>query len=208
MPVIRTRNATSAFDDEEDDQQDEEEDDQQEDEEDLDNADDVSKESAKVDFEDKDITMEESTRSRLAAEEAGPVTHRSFGLTPAQPTLNALTTITSNLTQDNVTAEKSAKRIQSDTIPAPPSPKRARLETIPQPKVPTQEVGLTTSMASATLEISNEPRTVLQSTASTVAGPTSLSAPRTEPSADDADSGDDDDDFGALVLGQDSDDED
>jgi len=200
MPVIRTRNAASAFDDEEDDQQ--------EDEQDLDNADDVSEESAKVDFEDRDITMEESTRSRLAAEEAGPVTHRSFGLTPAQPTLNALTTITSNLTQDNVTAEKSAKRIQSDTIPAPPSPKRVRLETVPQPKVPTQEVGLTTSTASATLETSNEPRTVLQSTASTVAGPTSLSAPRTEPSADDADSGDDDDDFGALVLGQDSDDED
>ena len=199
MPVIRTRNATSAFDDEEDDQQ--------EDEEDLDNADDVSEESAKVDFEDRDIAMEESTRSRLATEEAGPVTHRSSGLTPAQPTLNALTTITSNLTQDNVTAEKSAKRIQSDTIPAPPSPKRARLETISQPKVPIQEVGLTTNMASATLETSNEPRTVLQSTASTVAGPTSLSAPRIEPSADDADS-DDDDDFGALVLGQDTDDED
>lgn len=200
MPAIRTKNATSAFDDEEDDQQ--------EDEEDLDNADDVSEESAKVDFEDRDITMEESTRSRLAAEEAGPITHRSFGLTSAQPTLNALTTITSNLTQDNVTAEKSAKRIQPDTIPAPPSPKRARLETIPQPKVPTQEVGLTTSVASATLETSNEPGTVLQSTASTVAGPISLSTPRTEPSANDADSGDDDDDFGALVLGQDSDDED
>lgn len=200
MPAIRTKITTSAFDDEEDDQQ--------EDEEDLGNADDVSEESAKVDFEDRDITMEESTRSRLAAEEAGPITPRGFGLTPAQPTLNSLTTITSNLTQDNVTAEKSAKRIQSDAIPAPPSPKRARLETIPQPKVPTQEVGLTTSMASATLETSNEPRTVLQSTASTVAGPISLSTPRTEPSANDADSGDDDDDFGALVLGQDSDDED
>lgn len=199
MPVIRTGNATSAFGDEEDDQQ--------EDEEDLDNADDFSEESAKVDFEDRDITMEESTRSRLATEEAGPVTHRSSRLTPAQPTLNALTTINSNLTQDNVTAEKSAKRIQSDTIPAPPSPKRARLETISQPKVPTQEVGLTTSMTPATLETSNEPRTVLQSTASTVAGPTSLSALRTEPSADDAES-DDDDDFGALILGQDSDDED
>ena len=97
--------------------------------------------------------------------------------------------------------------VQTCALPISPSPKRARLETISQPKVPIQEVGLTTNMASATLETSNEPRTVLQSTASTVAAPTSLSAPRTEPSADDADS-DDDDDFGALVLGQDTDDED
>ncbi|OCL05931.1 hypothetical protein AOQ84DRAFT_88028 [Glonium stellatum] len=198
MPVIRTGNAASALDDEEDDEQGEEAE--------LDSADDASQESIRVDIENKETAMEEAIPSRLAIGDEGSGAHRSTAITPAQPGLNSLTDTFVDTAPGNVT-EKSTKRTQPESIVTPPSPKRVRLETLSQSKVTVPETGLTTGIASATSNLSIEPNSAPQSTTPIVTDPTPLSTTRAAASTNDTDS-DNDDDFGALVLGQDSDEED